>query len=106
MTDQNKPPNAAQKNAQKYFAHTEKGEKSETLAKQTRKKERAVDAAKTAKLRGLRLAKEAADKEEADMRVAEKAKAQAAAGAGHPARAKRAARAPVVKPAAMKRMTY
>ena len=44
----------------------------EETAKQIRKKERAADAAKTAKLRRLRLEKEAADKEAADKAAAEK----------------------------------
>ena len=42
-------------------------------------KERAASAAKTAKLRALRLAKEAADKEAADQRALEKAAAKASA---------------------------
>jgi hypothetical protein len=66
--------NSHKKNARRYFA---KPDQNETSAKQIRKKERAADAAKTAKLRGLRLAKEAADKEVADKLAAEKAEAQA-----------------------------
>ena len=69
MTMPTTPQKPHEKNAQKYFA---KPEQSETLAKQTRKKERTAYAAKTAKLRGLRLAKDAADKEEADKLAAEK----------------------------------
>ena len=57
------PPNTPQKNAQKYFSTAEK---SETTEKKARKKERAAGDAKTAKLRELRLAKEAADKDAAD----------------------------------------
>ena len=86
--------NPAEKNAQKYFR---KAEQNDTIAKQARKTERQVSAAKTAKLRGLRLAKELADKDEAEKRAAE-----AGPNPGH-TRAKRAAK---VKPAAMVRMTY
>lgn len=50
---------AAEKNAEKYFRQTER---SETTAKQELKKEQDANAAKTAKLRELRLAKEAAEK--------------------------------------------
>ncbi len=50
---------AAEKNAEKYFR---KAERSETSAKQELKKEHAANAAKTANLRELRLAKEAAEK--------------------------------------------
>ena len=63
------PQSSAEKNAQKHF---KKAEQSDTSAKRTFKTARAVDAAKTAKLRGLRLAKEAADKDEADKLAAEK----------------------------------
>jgi hypothetical protein len=58
----NKPPMSQstwEKSAQNHFR---KAEQSEPLSKQARKKERAADAAKTAKLRALRLAKEAQDK--------------------------------------------
>ena len=65
--DRHKPQNAAQKSAQTYFT---KAAKSDTLAKQTRK-ERSVTETKTAKLRELRLAKEAADKTEAERLAAE-----------------------------------
>jgi hypothetical protein len=58
----NKPPvpkTAWEKSAQSHFR---KAEQSETSLKQARKKERAADAAKTERLRALRLAKEAQDK--------------------------------------------
>ena len=58
----NKPPISQtvwQKSAQIHFR---KAEQSETSLKQARKKARAADAEKTAKLRALRLAKEAQDK--------------------------------------------
>ena len=60
--------NAAQKNAQNYF----KAElQPETLIKQAWKKERVAVAANTAKLRGLRLAREAAEKRADDNLAAE-----------------------------------
>jgi hypothetical protein len=64
MTDLTQPRNAAQKNAKSYFKQAEL--KSQTLEKQSLKKERAAVAANTAKLRGLRLAKEAAEKQAKD----------------------------------------
>jgi hypothetical protein len=54
------PRNSAQKNAQHYFSKGEPG--SDNLAK-LQKKERAAVAANTARLRELRLAKEAAEKQ-------------------------------------------
>jgi len=69
MTRPTQPQNAAQKNAQNYFRKAEL--QPETLLKQTRKKERVAAAANTAKLRGLRLAKEAAEKQEKDKMDAE-----------------------------------
>lgn len=65
------PPNAAEKNARKFFRKAEQGE---TLIKQTLKKERAASEANTAKLRALRLAKEAADKIAAEAEGATKKK--------------------------------
>ena len=90
MDQQSKQSNA-EKGAQKYF---KKEVQDETLAKQARKKERAAGAAKTAKLRALRLAKEAADKEVTDK--------QAAETGGVPAKRKRTA---AVK-STMVRMSY
>lgn len=58
MDDKTKPLNASQKNAMIYFA---KAAKDETSLKKIQRQERAIDAAKTAKLRDLRLAKEAAE---------------------------------------------
>jgi hypothetical protein len=56
----NKPPMSKwEKSAQSHF---KKAEQSETSLKQVLRKERAADAAKTEKLRALRLAKEAQDK--------------------------------------------
>lgn len=51
----------AQKNAQHYFGQTDR--QSETLAKKLQKKERVAGAANTARLRKLRLAREAAEKQ-------------------------------------------
>jgi hypothetical protein len=93
MDDHMKPQNAAQKGAQKYFSKTASDD---TLAKQIRKKERSASATKTARLRALRLAKEAADKEEADKLAAQKTDATSAG------RKRKAA----VKPVKMLRMTY
>jgi hypothetical protein len=59
---------AAAKNAQAYFRGSERDEET---AKQIRKKERAADTAKTAKLRQLRLEKEALEKDAADKLSAE-----------------------------------
>ena len=62
----NKPPTsktAWEKNAQSHFTNVEQ---TETSFKQVRRKGRAADAAKTEKLRALRLAKEAQDKLAAD----------------------------------------
>jgi hypothetical protein len=56
--------NVAQKNAEKYFRQTEL--QPETRVKQARKKERVAVAANTARLRELRLAKEAAEKQDKD----------------------------------------
>jgi hypothetical protein len=51
--------NSAATNAQKYFR---KADQSEATVNQMRRTERQATAAKTAKLRGLRLAKDEADK--------------------------------------------
>ena len=79
--------NAANKNAQKYFT---KMEQSGTLAKKIRKEERAADAAKTVRLRGLRLAKEAADKAAAEKLALETGEPQTiATGLARPAASQR-----------------
>src|SRR5258705_13658510 len=98
MANPTSPPNNAEKNAQKFF---KKAEQSDTLAKRTRKKEKSDYAAKTAKLRGLRLAKETVEKAEADKQAAEKTEAMTDAQ-----REKQRKRAAIVKPAARIRMTY
>ena len=55
------PRDTAQNNAQHYFSQTRPDP--DALAKKLAKKERLADAANTARLRALRLAKEAEDKE-------------------------------------------
>ena len=70
MTNEIPPRTAAQKSARQYFTQTDL--QPEQLAKQARKKERAAGAANTARLRELRLAKEAAEKQERDKLAAEK----------------------------------
>ena len=75
----NKPPmskTAWEKSAQNHF---KKAEQSETNLKQARRKERAADAAKTEKLRALRLAKEAQDKLAAESEAGTDAGAKPAA---------------------------
>ena len=56
--------NAAQESAQHFFRIVDL--RPDALAKQMRKKERAASAANTARLRELRLAKEAAEKQAAE----------------------------------------
>ena len=54
------------KSTENYFKKSAKPDQSDTLWKQTRKKANAASKSNTARLRELRLAKEAADKVEAD----------------------------------------
>ena len=82
MPKPTQPLNAAQKNAQHYFRKAEL--QPDTLAKQARKKERVAGAANTARLRELRLAKEAEDKQAKDKLAAEQG------GASPPTERKRA----------------
>jgi len=72
------PRDAARGKAQKYFTQSEQRD---TLVKQEIEKERAAVDAKTAKLRALRLAKEAADREAAEKLAAEQGAARAKAPA-------------------------
>ncbi|HEV2562017.1 MAG TPA: hypothetical protein VGT78_07730 [Rhizomicrobium sp.] len=76
---------AARKKAQAQFASSEQRD---SAIKQEIEKERVAVANKTAKLRALRLAKEAVDKMESDRAAVEKAQAKAAAA--KPARKKKA----------------
>ena len=63
----------ARRKAQNHFAASEQRD---ALVRKEIEKERAVSAAKTAKLRALRLAKEASDKEAADRLETEKVEAK------------------------------
>lgn len=92
MEDMKPPMNSAQKGAQKYFTKTAQDD---ALSKEIRKKERSATAAKTARLRALRLNKEAADRQEADKLATEKDVT--------PAQRKRK---PAVKSVKMVRMSY
>jgi hypothetical protein len=76
MAAQSKPQDSARRKASNYFAQAEQRDK---VVRQQIDKERAVSAAKTAKLRALRLAKEAVDREAAQKLAAEKAAAKAGA---------------------------
>jgi hypothetical protein len=82
------PRDAVRRNAQSHFTHTERRDE---LVRQEIEKERAAVDAKTAKLRALRLAKEASEKAEAEHLAAERAKAGIAAPKSAGSR-KRAAR--------------
>jgi len=77
MADPFKAPDSPRKKAQTYFTQSEQRDR---LMRQEIEKERTASAAKTAKLRALRLAKEAAEKEAADKLAAEKAELKANAG--------------------------
>jgi hypothetical protein len=68
------PKDAARRKAQNYFTQTERRDE---LVRQELEKERVAGDAKIAKLRALRLAKEAVDKIESDRVAAEKAEAKA-----------------------------
>jgi hypothetical protein len=63
----------ARRKAQNHFAASEQRD---ALVRKEIEKERAVSAAKTAKLRALRLAKEASEKEAADRLAAQEAEAK------------------------------
>ena len=88
------PQNKSAANAQKYFR---KADQAEASVNQIRRTERNAAAAKTAKLRELRMAKDEAD------RAAEEAVRSAGDSRPEPQARKRAA---TPKPAAMKRMIY
>lgn len=89
MSDPNERREAVRRNAQSHFTHTERRDE---LVRQEIEKERAALDAKTAKLRALRLAKEANDRAEAERQAAEHEKSGTAA-AKSPTRRKRAKRA-------------
>lgn len=93
MSDPTERREAVRRNAQSHFTHTERRDE---LVRQEIEKERAAVDAKTAKLRALRLAKEAGEKAESDRLAAERTKAGVAApksGSGRK-RVKRADGAP------------
>jgi hypothetical protein len=73
MVNSNRPQETIRRKAANYFTQAEQRDK---LVRQEIEKERAASAAKTAKLRALRLAKEAADKDAAEKRALEKAEAK------------------------------
>ena len=84
MASPTKRQDATRRKASNYFAQAEQRDK---LVRQEIDKERAASAAKTAKLRALRLAKEAADEEAEQKQASERAAAKASA---EPLRRKRA----------------
>ena len=84
MAGQIKRQDTARGKASDYFAQTEQRDR---LVRQAIDKERAASAVKTAKLRALRLAKEAMDRDAEQKLAAEKAAAKAS---GEPPRRKRA----------------
>jgi hypothetical protein len=88
MSHANEPRDAVRRNAQSHFTHTERRDE---LVRQEIEKERAATDAKTARLRALRLAKEASDLAEAEKLAAERAKSGIAPPKS-PGRRKRAAR--------------
>jgi hypothetical protein len=83
------PRNSVEKNAQKYFA---KAEQTAETARKLQKKDSALVAANTARLRALRLAKEAVDKEAADHLAAEIAKTKPAKRPARPSTPRKAVR--------------
>ena len=76
MSDPNERREAVRRTAQSHFTHTERRDE---LVRAEIEKERAAVDAKTAKLKALRLAKEASEKMEAERVAAERAKSGAAA---------------------------
>ena len=75
MSNSTEKTDSARRRAQNHFTASEQRD---TLVRREIEKERAASNAKTAKLKALRLAKEAADKEVADKLAAEKALEKAA----------------------------
>jgi hypothetical protein len=86
MSDPNERREAVRRNAQSHFTHTERRDE---LVRQEIEKERAALDAKTAKLKALRLAKEAVDKAEAERQATEHGKS-GISPAKAPSRRKRA----------------
>jgi hypothetical protein len=77
MSDPTERREAVRRNAQSHFTHTERRDE---LVRQEIEKERAAVDAKTAKLKALRLAREATEKADAERLAVERA----AAGVGAP----------------------
>ena len=75
MSNSTEKTDSARRRAQNHFTASEQRD---TLVRREIEKERAASNAKTAKLKALRLAKEAADKEAADKLAEEKALEKAA----------------------------
>ena len=75
MSDPNERREAVRRTAQSHFTHTERRDE---MVRAEIEKERAAVDAKTAKLKALRLAKEASERAEAERVAAERAKAGAA----------------------------
>src|ERR1700719_2181465 len=96
MSDPTERREAVRRNAQSHFTHTERRDE---LVRQEIEKERAAVDAKTAKLKALRLAKEASEKAEAARLPAERKKSGPAPQKS-PARRKRAPAAEPRKPRA------
>ena len=76
MADPNERREAVRRTAQSHFTHTERRDE---LVRAEIDKERAAVDAKTAKLKALRLAKEASERAEAERVAAERAKSGVAA---------------------------
>ncbi len=95
MSNHNSHQSPAEKSAQKMFRSAAQN----APAKQNGKSERALTAAKTARLRGLRLAMEKVEQEAAEKRSSEQGESKSPP----PARRKRAT---AVKAAPMVRMIY
>ncbi|HEX3431469.1 MAG TPA: hypothetical protein VHT03_11340 [Rhizomicrobium sp.] len=85
MSDPTERRDAARRTAQSHFTHTERRDE---LVRAEIAKERAAIDAKTAKLRALRLAKEATEKAEAERLAQENAKSASTQSAKKPARRK------------------
>ena len=88
MSDHTERREAVRRNAQSHFTHTERRDE---LVRQEIEKERAAVDAKTAKLKALRLAKEATERADAARLAAERAEAGVGAPKKTAVRRKRAA---------------
>jgi hypothetical protein len=82
MSDHSEKREAVRRTAQSHFTHTERRDE---LVRAEIEKERAAVDAKTAKLKALRLAKEASERAEAERVAAERAKS----GVGEPKKSRK-----------------